>query len=196
MAFPCLERSPAQQPSAPTVVINEIMYLVRATEHAEDPSAEFVELHNASQRAIDLGGWKFTSGIRYTFRERVLEAGGYLVVAADLGAFKSRYPGVTDVTGPYRGQLSNSGERIRLEDDNGTEIDRVSYADSGFWARRVSQKLRGYDDWVSEAPHDGAGHSLELITNQGTGPWSSWPKSGLLERLLPDLSGGRVESRL
>ena len=158
------ESSLAQQEPTPAVIINEILYLIRETEHAEDSRAEFVELHNASAQVVDLSGWKFTSGIRFTFAEQRLDPGAYLVVAADLETFKNRYPEVTNVTGPYRGQLSNGGERIQLENAGETVVDRVSYADSGFWARRKSQKLKGYDDWVWEAPHDGGGHSLELRT--------------------------------
>ena len=45
------------------VVINEIHY-------DSDPKTdafEFVELHNAGGKSIDLSGWHFSDGIKYTF---------------------------------------------------------------------------------------------------------------------------------
>ncbi len=147
----------------PDVVISEIMYHVKASEFKEDFDAEFIELHNRSSNPVDLTGWQFTSGIRFTFPEVTLAAGGYLVIAPNVEAFQERHPDVAQVLGPYRGRLSNSGEEITLEDADEEEIDSVTYADSGFWAARVSEKLKGHDDWVWEAPHDGLGFSLELI---------------------------------
>ena len=154
------------QPTAhaePTVVINEIMYHVRATEHKEDLGAEYIELHNVTDSAIDLTGWQFDSGLRFSFSDQTIKSGGFLVVAADLQAFKEDYPDVERVVGPFRGRLSNSGETLTLIDSDKHTVDSVSYADSGFWARKVSGKLKGYDDWTWHAPHDGEGHSLELI---------------------------------
>ena len=70
------------------VVINEI--------HCDsDPNplrSEFVELFNDGPLAVDLSGWRFTSGINYTFPAgTVLPAGGYLTVAEDLSGFQRAY---------------------------------------------------------------------------------------------------------
>ncbi|HEY6226067.1 MAG TPA: lamin tail domain-containing protein, partial [Verrucomicrobiae bacterium] len=45
------------------VVINEIMY----NPITGDSDDEYVELYNRSATAIDIGGWRFTSGIDFTF---------------------------------------------------------------------------------------------------------------------------------
>ncbi len=146
------------------LVINEILYHVRESEVKEDRAAEFVELYHAGDAAISLEGWAFTSGIRYRFPRVTVEPGSFLVVAADVETFRERHPEVAMVFGPFQGRLSNSGERLKLEDADGDTADELTYADSGRWARRVSVRPNGYDDWIWEAPHDGEGASLSLIS--------------------------------
>ncbi len=168
--FFCVSFLLALSESAPAeiehpVVINEIMYHVRATEWKEDSSAEFIELYHSGDSPVSLEGWRFASGIRYQFPRVELEPGEFLVIAADVEAFRARHPDAAGaVLGPLERQLSNSGERIALEDADGDVVDTVSYADSGRWAVRRSARLRGYDDWIWEAPHDGDGASLSLIS--------------------------------
>lgn len=109
--------------AAQMVVLNEIHL---------DPIApglndEFVELHNVSASAIDLGGWQLSDGIRYTFPEDLapLEADGYLVVALDPRS--TRFEG-TRVLGPWEGRLDSEDDRIVLRAPNGEAIDEVDYA--------------------------------------------------------------------
>ena len=45
------------------VVINEIFY--HAPDGIED--LEYIELHNSGEDAVDLSGWKFTKGLKFTF---------------------------------------------------------------------------------------------------------------------------------
>ena len=60
----------------------------------------------------------------FTFPPSSIPAGGYLIVAADPAAFAAKYPSVTaTVVEPWAGRLSNSGERVRLLDAFGVEVD-------------------------------------------------------------------------
>ena len=60
------------------VVINEIHY----DSDPKTDAVEFVELHNAGGKSIDLSGWRFSDGIKYTFPANTnLGPGGYLVLA-------------------------------------------------------------------------------------------------------------------
>src|SRR5436190_19309609 len=73
------------------VLINEIMY------HPSDESTteEYVELYNPGAGAVDLSGWKFTSGVQFTFPNGPsIPAGGYLVATASPSAFHAKYPEV------------------------------------------------------------------------------------------------------
>ncbi|MFP6873920.1 MAG: lamin tail domain-containing protein [Verrucomicrobiales bacterium] len=113
-------------PKLPGVVINEI-------HHDEDDKtlrAEFIELYNPGDAAVDISGWYFSNGIDYTFPvATTLRAGGYLVIAED-PAVMSSYFGVDGADGPFRNNtsLKNSGEKITLRDLSGSKIDEVDYA--------------------------------------------------------------------
>jgi hypothetical protein len=143
------------------VVINEIMYHPASENVAE----EYIELRNLASTNVNLGGWRVTRGVDFTFPSNtVLQANGYLVVAANRQVFTNKYPGVLNVVGNWAGILSNSRNALELEDAEGDEVDRVDYADEGDWAIRrrglVHFNHRGWD-WYKE--HDGLGKSLELI---------------------------------
>src|ERR1051325_4681516 len=133
-----LERLESRLMLAADVVIDEIMYHAAnaATPGQAAIGEEYIEIYNKGNASANLSGWKFDHGVDYTFGGGTLAAGGYLVVAADLAKFTAKYPGVSNVVGPWTGRLSNSGEEIRLVDQNGGSVDSVTYADSGDWAAR------------------------------------------------------------
>lgn len=134
------------------VVINEIMYHPAS----ENPAEEYIELHNPSAAAVNLTGWQLTRGVDYTFGALTLPAGGYVVVAADVAAFRAKYPLVTNVVGNWTGRLNNSDEEIRLRDACGQIVDEVRYSDEGEWAiRQRGPYDRGYYGWEWYAEHDG-----------------------------------------
>ncbi len=175
--------------AAGPVMINEVMYHPAS----EDVHEEYLELVNIGTTDIDLNGWRFARGIRFTFTNTTLCAGGYLVIAADIDAFDRKYPGITNRVGNWEGLLSNSGEVLELEDNTGAVIDRVRYADEGDWAQRRrgpwDHNHRGVR-W--DAGHDGQGHSLELIdpdiSNDYGGNWAA--------SSLPEGSPGKINGVL
>ena len=142
------------------VVINEIMYHPASENSAE----EYVELLNTDADPVDLTGWRFSRGVDLVFPAgTTLDAGAYLVIAADLATFSATYGGGINVVGPWQGSLNNSFEEIELEDALGDRVDRVTYADEGDWAVRRSINSGGVSGWDWLAEHDGRGKSLELI---------------------------------
>lgn len=142
------------------VVINELMYHPAS----EDVREEFVELLNVGATAVDLTGWRFTSGVRYTFGPVSIPPGGFLVVAADLATFRAKYPEATNVVGNWDGILSNSGQLLELVNARGAREDAVHYADEGDWAVREKGPVdAGHRGWTWSSPADGGGSSLELI---------------------------------
>ena len=58
---------------------------------------EFIELHNAGVGEADLSGWRFTRGVDFRFPNVAIPGRGYLVVAANVAAFRAKYPTVTNV---------------------------------------------------------------------------------------------------
>jgi hypothetical protein len=134
---------------APTSVqdairITEIMYHPLDAP-AGNPDAEFIEIQNISDIAIDLDQLQFTDGVAFSFPSMTLEAGAYAVVVADVAAFESIYGTGINVVGAYTGRLNNAGERIVLEDALGNEIHRFRYRDSWFDVT------------------DGLGHTLTIV---------------------------------
>ncbi len=142
------------------IVINEIMF----NPISGDNDDEFIELHNRSAQPVNIGEWRFISGIDYSFPAgTTIQAGDYLVVAKNAAQLMTNYPGLTplNLIGDYNGTLGNGGDRVALaKPDVGVNIlleerttnrfyvimDEVNYVDGGRWGR-----------WS-----DGGGSSLEL----------------------------------
>src|SRR5207248_1560973 len=105
-------------PARAGVVINEIFY------HAPDDvdDLQFIELHNTADQAVDIGGWKFTRGVRHTFPAGTkIEANGYLVVCKSRERFKKVYG--SDAAGEFKGSLNHRGELIELVDAAGKKVE-------------------------------------------------------------------------
>ncbi|HTH50061.1 MAG TPA: lamin tail domain-containing protein, partial [Candidatus Limnocylindria bacterium] len=132
------------------LVFSEIMY--HPGNHPGFPGAdgsnhvEFVELLNTQGIPEDIGGFRIDGDIHYTFPPGTfLGPGAYLVVArspADL----ARIQGVTNVVGPYTGNLSNSSGKLQLKNPVGAVFLEVGYDSQPPWPVAA----------------DGGGHSLVL----------------------------------
>ncbi len=110
------------------VVISEVMYDPVGTE----PGAEWVELHNPTAAAVALSGWQLRdNGSTDTIPAFSLNPGAFLVIASSQSAFLETYPGFTGnlvgLESPIGNGLSNTGDRVRLLDAAGAEIDAMSY---------------------------------------------------------------------
>lgn len=120
------------------VVINEIMFDPPSDAYfaAGTPRAgRWVEILNRSASPVDLSGWEFDKGIGYAFPVgTVLGANGMIVVAENPSAVIAAHalPAV-QVFGPWTGNLSGSGETLRLGDAFGNPADEVRYASGGRW---------------------------------------------------------------
>ena len=148
------------------IVINEIMYNP-ITGNSDD---EFVELYNRSGSPVNLGNWKFTSGIDYTFAPNtMLSPGAYLVVAKNATHLQANYNnlGATNLLGDYSGTLGNNGERLALSapdyevttNGSGQVLTNVSFR---YVVNEVTYGKGGkWGNWS-----DGGGSSLELIDSQ------------------------------
>ncbi len=144
-------------PTMPPVVITEFNYHP-ATDQDRD---EFIELYNAGDADIELGGWRFTRGVSFSFPEGVILAShSYLLVVPDAAYAAELYPEAL-VIGNYGQHLDNSGEQIRLEDPTGVNVVDFTYADDGAWPRGADGPDEPSDD---NDPYDpgGAGMTLEL----------------------------------
>ncbi len=140
------------------VVINEISY--NPPESGVD-SLEYIELFNAGNQVVHIGGWYFSAGIEDTLPDVDLQAGDYFVTAISAQAMMNVF-GIS-VHQWKGGALNNNGELLTLVDQFGNEVSSVLFDDS--------------DPWPTEP--DGNGPSLELKDpfldlNDG----ASWQASG------------------
>jgi hypothetical protein len=116
---------------AAEVRISEILY-----DPIQGGSFEFIELHNDGDDSVELEGWRFSDGIQLVFPAgSTIEAGGFLVVAADPEALLGAYEGLAaeSVVGPYDGNLANGGERLALFDDSGIAVESLTWDDDSPW---------------------------------------------------------------
>ena len=128
---------------------------------------QFVELFNRGTRTIDVGGWQFVAGIRFTFPTNTLIAPrAYLVVGRNAARLRAANPslGPAAILGDFQGTLAHAGERLALArpelltrpDPAGGQpstnsilcvVAEVTYKDAGRWGQ-----------WSA-----GGGSSMELI---------------------------------
>ena len=152
---------------AEQVVFSEIMY------HPSGTLPEYIELSNSTATPMDIAEWRLSDAVDYTFPafsdtdpdrtflkpfERIVLCG---VDEATLRAAYNIEPTVR-IYGPWAGNLKNSGERITLNDKNGTLVCTVQYNDRGRWPVAA----------------DGAGHSLVLKNpDKKIDDWQNWTAS-------------------
>jgi hypothetical protein len=138
-------REPLDQSSRLTsLVISEIMY--HPAERADGRQLEYVELFNSSSTFEEIGGYRLAGDIAYTFpTNTTIPARSFLVVARNPQDLRAVY-GITNVVGPFTGNLPNDGGSVRLRHRTGAIFLEVNYGTSAPWP-------------VSA---DGAGHSLVL----------------------------------
>ena len=107
------------------VALNELAW----AGNAGDPTAEWIELYNTTDHAVDLSGWRLVSsdGAPDITLAGTIASGGYVVLcrASTKGG---------DVEGRiyYSGALRDGGESLRLLDSEGNEIDSANCG-GGTW---------------------------------------------------------------
>jgi len=124
--------------AAGNMAITEIHYQPAAPTPAEllaNPALtannfEFMELRNTGTETVDLAGSAFTAGVTFTFPPETpaLQPGQRAIVASNPAALAIRHPGITNVSGPWTGDLSNDGETVTLVGAGGTTITSIPYA--------------------------------------------------------------------
>lgn len=144
---------------AQNLVISEIMY--NPPESGTD-SLEYIEIYNNGSAAVNMNGYTM-DGVTYTFSSVSVNAGDYLVIAVDSMAMYNVY-GISAYQWTSGG-LSNSGETLRILDNNGATVDSVTFDDSA--------------PWPTDA--DGNGYSLNLCDpNSDNTLGTSWSLSGTM----------------
>ena len=127
-----------------------------------------MELYNRSGSPVNLGRWRFTSGIDYSFPANfMIQPGAYVVVAKNPTRLAANYaPGslnATNLVGSYSGTLANGGERLSLSAPKFILVTNNSVVSTNVAYHYVVNELTYHKGgrWTTWA--DGGGSSLELI---------------------------------
>ncbi|MBI5387970.1 MAG: lamin tail domain-containing protein [Verrucomicrobia bacterium] len=143
---------PAFEPPGPSsrrhgVVISEVMY--HPTNRADGKNLEFIEVFNSQPWFEEVGGWRISGAVDFTFPSNtVLQPRTYRVIAANPAEFTSVRTNVPGVLGPFEGtnNLPNDSGTLRLRNVQDAVLFEMTYS--------------GEPPWPAAA--DGAGHSLVL----------------------------------
>jgi len=143
--------------------VTEIMYNPAAGGTFDNEEYEFLELTNTGPAPLSLAGVKLTDGISYAFADDsslTLAPGGFIVIVKNRDAFAARHDvdAITLAPGTFTGNLSNAGEKIKLEDRTNGTILEFEYQ----------------DDWFDETD----GHGPSLVVRDATNPdRDSWDRA-------------------
>lgn len=173
------------------VVFNEVMYHPATNE----PALEWIELYNQNAVDVDLGGWRLSDGVDYTFPfGTVIKGGGYLVVSISPAALSAA--GVTNVLGPFAGRLANGGERLNLRDLNDRLMDTVTYGADGDWpvaADGAGLSLAKRHGDLASAPAENWTVSTQIGGTPGRVNFSSDPILGAKVTSVPVTASWRFD---
>ena len=149
-----------REPIGPTtrrqgVVISEVMY--HPTNRVDGKNLEFIEIYNSQPWFEEIGGWRISGAVDYTFPSNaVIQSRSFVVVAANPTDFRPVY-GFTNASGatasnllfgPFLGSngLQNSSGTLRLRNNRDAIVFEMNYS----------------DEPPFPAGSDGGGHSLVL----------------------------------
>ena len=126
------------------LAFSEILY--NAAPRTDGRKIEFIELHNSNPFFENIGGYRLTGDISYTFpTNTIIPGGGFLVIARAPGDVAAVY-GLNGVAGPYLGSLPGSKGTVRLRNPVNAILLELNYDDDNGWP----------------IASDGPGHSLVL----------------------------------
>lgn len=168
------------------IVINEIM---PDPDPVIDslPDNEYIELYNRTAFAINLSGWKFTSGTNTKVLPNVdIPAQGFLTLTSTTGA--SLFPAGSSAVGVVSfPSLANPGQSLSLANPQGNVISAVSYTDSwyqdnakseGGWSLEQvdpNNPCTGISNWRASANANGGTPGMQNSVF-GTNPDNTLPQ--------------------
>jgi hypothetical protein len=123
-----------------SVIINEIY--ADPSPQVGLPAGEFIEIYNRSSSTFNLTGWKFTDGTSTgTLGNYSLAPNHYLILSANADT-ASYTPFGSRMGLSSWPSLNNSGDNLKLLDNNFAVIDSVDYSDA--WYQDVLKKAGGW----------------------------------------------------
>lgn len=146
-----------EKPVSSSILINEVMADSKGLKLL--PETEYVELHNVSDKTINLAGWQFAYGGKAKpMTAFELAPGGYAVLYRSGRDLEAAFSALKVPLDNFPAALANTGKLLQLFDGNGTLIDEVTYekaTPAKSWERSSS------GDWhLSSDPRGGTPGSI------------------------------------
>ena len=118
----------------------------------------YVELHNPSEKPVDLHGYRLLGDVRHQFMSQtLLPPGGRLILAGPSGLRRSGWS-ACPVVESWGGRPGKKGH-LELYDESATRVDRVHYRQdtkSALHRRSAAAGYRGQANWFEGAPTPGS----------------------------------------
>lgn len=114
----------------PEVIIKITEIMFNPPESGND-TLEFVEFYNHGTSVVNMQNFAITSGVTFTFPNHIFNPSDYLLVSINSQALTNTFG--SDSYQWISGNLSNSGELVRLSDPFGNVVTAVDFKDSGNW---------------------------------------------------------------
>ncbi|MFT7511985.1 MAG: hypothetical protein ACI9QL_001192 [Candidatus Omnitrophota bacterium] len=153
------------------LVVSEIMY-----HPLVDADAEYIELLNISDSVtLELEGVRFSEGVLFIFPVWSLPPGSRVLVVKDRTVFDAAYTNNLPVAGVFQPdtRLDNDGDRIKLEDADGSTVQDFRYNDAQPWPPAA----------------DGFGSALQLLAPY-TQPDHDLPQNWYTGEATPGVASG------
>lgn len=149
------------------VIINELM--IDCSPAVALPEFEYLELYNNTEESLVLDEWKLqVEGVEVSLPKNTIRAKEYLLLCAtDAVEHFQKYGRVLGGKFPV---LPNSGATVVLKDEQGVEIDKLSYTD--LWYRNENKKQGGWslERIDFEAPSNSSANWLVSEDERGGTP--------------------------
>lgn len=157
------------------VVISEFLYDAPGS----DTDQEWMELFNAGASAVDLTKWKINDGSNHVLNvppknngkgSITINAGEYIILAADAATFIAQYPNVANVIDTTLA-LPNTSGTISLVDEEGVTVDTFAYTKDQGAAGNGNTFQRGAvgaATFAAASPTPGTGSLASEQTDQNT----------------------------
>ena len=131
------------------VLINEVMANPKGVKGL--PETEYVELHNTTDKDIDLTGWSFYYAAKATILKSIIPAKGYAILFRDGRDITVDKGGVSIPLAAFPSALANTGKQLQLRSNENTLMDDIAYPEAkpGYSWERTG------DDWLCSADKRG-----------------------------------------
>ena len=113
------------------LVISEVLFA--PAPRPDGRNLEFLEIYNSDPWPQDLGGYRLTGAVEFTFPPGTRLASNAFVVVARVPSDLQAVHGITKVLGPYAQSLPDDSATLRLEHRNGGVLLEVKYSNQPPW---------------------------------------------------------------